>query len=124
MKKIIASGMALLLFLLSGTTTASAAAAENMGETPSGIAYTKLEEEIDKYIDVRKDTTSSVSIAYFNETENIASVIYGDTNTAENIKADEETVYEWGSISKVLVWISVMQRYEQGKIDIDEDIGN
>ena len=38
MKKIIASGMALLLFLLSGTTTASAAAAENMGETPSGIA--------------------------------------------------------------------------------------
>ena len=109
MKKIIASGMALLLFLLSGTTTASAAAAENMGETPSGIAYTKLEEEIDKYIDVRKDTTSSVSIAYFNETENIASVIYGDANTAENIKADEETVYEWGSISKVLVWISVMQ---------------
>ena len=124
MKKIIASGMALLLFLLSGTTTASAAAAENMGETPSGIAYTKLEEEIDKYIDVRKDTTSSVSIAYFNETENIASVIYGDTNTAENIKADEETVYEWGSISKVLVWISVMQLYEQGKIDLDEDIGN
>lgn len=124
MKKIIASGMALLLFLLSGTTTASAAAAENMGETPSGIAYTKLEEEIDKYIDVRKDTTSSVSIAYFNETENIASVIYGDANTAENIKADEETVYEWGSISKVLVWISVMQLYEQGKIDLDEDIGN
>ena len=122
MKKIIASELALLLFLLSGVTTAFAA--ENKGETPSVIAYTELEEEIDRYIDVRKDTTSSVSIAYFNETENIASVIYGDANTAENIKADEETVYEWGSISKVLVWISVMQLYEQGKIDLDEDIGN
>lgn len=122
MRKIIASGLALLLFLLSGATTAFAA--EDTGETPSGITYMELEEEIDKYIDVRKDTTSSVSVAYFNETEDIASVIYGEANTAENIKADEETVYEWGSISKVLVWTSVMQLYEQGKIDLDEDVRN
>lgn len=122
MRKMISSGLALLLFLLSGATTAFAA--EDTGETPSGIACTELEEEIDKYIDVRKDTTSSVSVAYFNETEDIASVIYGEANTAENIKADEETVYEWGSISKVLVWTSVMQLYEQGKIDLDEDVRN
>ncbi len=122
MRKIIASGLALLLFLLSGATTAFAA--EDTGETPSGITYMELEEEIGKYIDVRKDTTSSVSAAYFNETENIVSVIYGEANTAENIKADEETVYEWGSISKVLVWASVMQLYEQGKIDLDEDVRN
>ncbi len=38
----------------------------------------------------------------------IASAIYGEANTAENIKADEETVYEWGSISKVLVWTFLM----------------
>ena len=55
MKKIIASELALLLFLLSGVTTAFAA--ENKGETPCVIAYTELEEEIDRYIDVRKDTT-------------------------------------------------------------------
>ena len=91
MKKIIASELALLLFLLSGVTTAFAA--ENKGETPSVIAYTELEEEIDRYIDVRKDTTSSVSIAYFNETENIASFIYGKANVAEYIEADEETIY-------------------------------
>lgn len=120
MKKIIASELALLLFLLSGVTTAFAA--ENKGETPSVIAYTELEEEIDRYIDVRKDTTSSVSIAYFNETENIASFIYGKANVAEYIEADEETIYEWGSISKVLVWTSVMQLYEQGKINLDEDV--
>lgn len=120
MRKMIASVLAFLLFLLSGVTTAFAA--ENTEETPSGIAYMELGKEIDGYIDVRKDTTSSVSIAYFNETENIASVIYGKANAAENIKANEETVYEWGSISKVLVWTSVMQLYEQGKIDLDEDV--
>lgn len=122
MKKIIAGGLALLLLLLSGATTAFAA--EDTGKTPSGIAYTELKKEIDKYIDVRKDTTSSISVAYFNETEDVASVIYGEANAAENIKADEETVYEWGSISKVLVWTSVMQLYEQGKIDLDEDVKN
>lgn len=116
MRKIIAGSLALLLLFLSGATTAFAA--EDTGETPSGIAYKELKTEIDKYIDVRKDTTSSVSVAYFSETENIASVIYGKANAAEDIKADEETVYEWGSISKVLVWTSVMQLYEQGKLTL------
>ena len=41
MRKMIAGGLALLLLLLSGATTAFAA--ENMEETPSGIAYTELE---------------------------------------------------------------------------------
>lgn len=122
MRKIIAVGLSLLLLLLSGVTTAFAA--EDTEETPSGIAYTELEGQINEYIDVRKDTTSAVSVDYFNETENIASVIYGEANAAENIKADEETVYEWGSISKVLVWTSVMQLSEQGKIDLDEDVRN
>ncbi len=35
---------------------------------------------------------------------------------------DENTVYEWGSVSKLLIWISVMQLYEQGKLDLDKDI--
>lgn len=49
-------------------------------------------------------------------------MIYGDANTKENIKANEDTVYEWGSISKMLVWTSVMQLYEQGKIDLNADV--
>ena len=92
MRKMIAGGLALLLLLLSGATTAFAA--ENMEETPSGIAYTELEGQLNEYIDLRKDTTSSVSVDYFNKAEDIASVIYGKANVAENIKADEETVYE------------------------------
>jgi len=122
MEKMIAGALVLLLLLLSGVTTAFAAASTK--ETPSGIAYTELGGEIDRYIDARKGTTSSVSVTYFNKTEDVASVIYGEANVAENIKADQETVYEWGSISKVLVWTSVMQLYEQGEIDLDKDVRN
>lgn len=122
MRKMIAGVLAILLLIMSGTTTAFAA--ENGEQTPSGIAYPDLEKQIEDYIEVRKETTSSVSVTVFDGTDDIASVIYGDANTKDNIKADKDTVYEWGSISKMLVWTSVMQLYEQGKIDLNIDIQN
>lgn len=122
MRKIIAVILTVFLFITSGTMTAFAA--ESNGKTPSGIDYSKLKEQIEDYIDVRKETTSSVSVTVFNERSDIATVIYGDANTRDGIQADENTVYEWGSVSKMLVWTSVMQLWEQGKIDLEADIRN
>lgn len=119
MRKKIAGVLAILFMLGTGIT---AFAAENNGRTPSGIAYSDLEGQIEDYIDVRKETTSSVSVTLFDGTDDIASVIYGDANTKDGIKADADTVYEWGSISKMLVWTSVMQLWEQGRIDLNADI--
>lgn len=34
----------------------------------------------------------------------------------------ETTVFEWGSISKTFVWVSVMQLVEDRKIDLETDI--
>lgn len=122
MRKIVAGILAMLLLMMPGITTAFAA--ENNEQTPSGIAYSDLERKIEDYIEVRKETTSSVSVTVFDGTDDIASVIYGDANTKDNIKADKDTVYEWGSISKMLVWTSVMQLVELRKIDLDVDIRN
>ena len=108
--------------MMSGTGVAFAAA--NNEQTPSGIACSDLEKQIEDYIEVRKETTSSVSVTIFDGTDDIASVIYGDANTKDNIKADKDTVYEWGSISKMLVWTSVMQLAELWKIDLNADIRN
>lgn len=120
MRKMTAWILAILILMMSGTTTVFAA--DNNGQTPSGIAYSNLKKEIEDYIEVRKETTSAVSVTIFDGTDDIASVIYGDANTKDNIKADKDTVYEWGSISKMLVWTSVMQLYEQGKIDLNADV--
>lgn len=97
MRRKIAGVLAILFMLGTGTT---AFAAENNGRTPSGIAYSDLEGQIEDYIDVRKETTSSVFVTVFDGTDDIATVIYGDANTKDGIKADADTVYEWGSISK------------------------
>ena len=47
---------------------------------------------------------------------------FGYADRENGIVADADTVYEWGSISKTLVWVSVMQLWERGEIDLEKDI--
>lgn len=118
--KVICSVCAALIFL--GAVIPLSANAE---ESPMTISYEnkeQIEQAIIDYVDEFKEVTPSVSIIVFNNEQDICSVIYGESNVEEHNKADENTVYEWGSVSKLLVWTSVMQLYEQGKLDLNEDI--
>lgn len=45
---------------------------------------------------------------------------YRNYQTKEALQSDDK--FEWGSVSKILVYVSAMQLYEQGKLDFDEDI--
>ncbi|HEO1898509.1 TPA: beta-lactamase family protein [Streptococcus agalactiae] len=57
--------------------------------------------------------------------EIVFSKAYGYADLEKNIPMDfENTVFEWGSISKTFIWVSVMQLVEEGKIDLEEDIRN
>ena len=48
---------------------------------------------------------------------------YGYADIEKKIEVNpENTVFEWGSVSKLFVWTSVMQLVEQGKLDLKEDI--
>ena len=62
-----------------------------------------------------------MSVAVF-DGENDIHIIYGKSDIENDISANEDTVYEWGSVSKLLVWTSAMQLYEQGKLDLNKDI--
>lgn len=90
--------------------------------TPSGISYDDIHSEIDVYIKEYEEGLVSAGICVFDETGNIYEGYYGYSDMENGIPADEETVYEWGSISKLLVWLSVMQLKEQGKLDLETDI--
>ena len=104
-------------------TFAITANAENSTKiTPSGIAYKNIHTEIDKYIVRYEAGLASVEVAVFDSKGVIFSDYYGCSDMENNISADEHTVYEWGSVSKLFVWISVMQLWEQGKIDFNTDI--
>lgn len=90
--------------------------------TPSGLAYDNIKTEMDSYVNAYKDGLVSVAASVFDESGIIYTGYYGYSDIENTIPADEETVYEWGSTSKLLVWVSVMQLKEQGKLHLDTDI--
>lgn len=91
---------------------------------PSGLKYSELGQAIQNYIREHKSTTASVAISVFDNQHTIYQTYYGYTDIDNRIKSDEKSVYEWGSVTKLLVWVSVMQLWEQGKIDLNEDISS
>ena len=119
-----------ICFLLTVVSMASlciTAAAESTELTSEQLTVSyenreAVEKTITDFIEEKKTKTPSVSVTVFDDKQDICNIVYGYANIEGNVKADEETVYEWGSVSKLLVWTSAMQLYEQGKLDLNEDI--
>lgn len=101
----------------------SACAAETGAKKESGgTNYSDIASTIDEYIKEREGGLASFAVSVFDENGVIYDGYYGYSDIENNIKADENTVYEWGSCSKILVWISVMQQWERGNLNLDADI--
>ena len=90
--------------------------------TPAGIAYDMIGEELDRYVKKYEEGLASCEVAVFDREGIITSRYYGYSDIENKIPADENMVYDWGSTSKLLVWVSVMQQVERGNIDLDTDI--
>ena len=90
--------------------------------TPSGLAYSNIENEMDQFMEQYAAGLVSCEIAVFDQNGIITSKYYGFSDIENNVYADATTVYDWGSCSKILIWVSVMQQVERGNIDLDTDI--
>lgn len=91
---------------------------------PSGLPFDKAGEFIEKMAGTVADGTNtpSLSAVVFCGDETLYTGFFGEAYREDHIPADENTVYEWGSISKTMVWVSAMQLWEQGRLDLDADI--
>ena len=98
-------------------------AAEDRDITPSGIPYSKLQQQVDEYAaNYIGKTTTGAAIAIVKDGELILNSSYGYADLEKKLEVRKDTVFEWGSATKLLVWTSVMQLVEQGKLDLEEDI--
>lgn len=118
MKKIMVGLLVLTLFVNTSLTTF--ASGEEV--TPSGVAFKDVGEEIEKWAEENQDAYVAFNTAVFCKDELLYQGAFGYADRENNIAADADTVYEWGSITKTLVWVSVMQLWEQGKLDFETDI--
>ncbi|MBR4223996.1 MAG: serine hydrolase, partial [Oscillospiraceae bacterium] len=88
-------------------------------ELPSGITVASFEM---LYSDVGTFETASAQIGLFSDERILFKSSSGHTDIKHGTVPDDDSVYDWGSISKTFVWVSVMQLWEQGLIDLDRDI--
>lgn len=85
-------------------------------------SFSDIGRRIEEYVAQNKETTAGMSVAVFSEKETLYRNSFGYTDMANKVPVTEDSVMEWGSVSKLLVWVSVMQLVEQGKIVLEEDI--
>ncbi|MBQ8011772.1 MAG: beta-lactamase family protein [Oscillospiraceae bacterium] len=122
MKKIVSAITAVMLSLSACGTAWMASARDNTELTPSGIPYAEIGSSIDSYIAEREEGLASCAVSVFDESGVIYEGYYGWEDMDTRAETDEETVYEWASASKILVWTSVMQQWERGNLNLDADI--
>lgn len=77
---------------------------------------------IDAYVDEHCETLAGLAVSVMDSEDIIYTGYYGCADIENNIAVDDETVMEWGSISKLQVWVCVMQLKEKGLIDLNADI--
>src|SRR5699024_8189859 len=89
---------------------------------PSGLEYDEIETEIEAYVSEHEDTTAGMSVAVFDSDAVLHSDQFGYSDIDAGTPVSEDTVFEWGSISKLLIWVSVFQLWEEGEIELDNDV--
>jgi CubicO group peptidase (beta-lactamase class C family) len=72
--------------------------------------------------EMRKHDVTGLSIALVDDQRVVWAEGFGFADKAKDVRADPETVYQVGSISKVFTATSAMQLAERGRIDIDRPI--
>ena len=115
MRKARACSRALSLLLALALSFALSAAA--FAETPDALGA-----RLDAYIEERRETTAGLALAVFDRDGLIYQKNTGFADIENALPVSGETVFEWGSATKLLVWVSAMQLWEQGKLDLNADV--
>lgn len=121
-KKIVALVLAVVTLLCQGSPVMAMDSAEETRTFPSGTSYEAIGGEIEAFVAEHEETTTGMAVSVFDKDETIYRGYFGHADKENSLAVGQETVMEWGSATKLLVWVSVMQLWEQGKLDLESDI--
>ncbi|MBP2620118.1 serine hydrolase domain-containing protein [Streptococcus panodentis] len=112
----------LLTILSLGLFQPSTALAEESQKLPSGTDRNQIGQKIQDFVKEHEKTTAGMEMSVFDTNGTIYRGNFGYIDKEKGVKADDDSVFEWGSVTKLTVWVSVMQLWEEGEIDLEEDI--
>lgn len=128
MKHIIKKLAALLCsgaLLTAFTCPAISAEEETSPVLPSGLTIADVERELGSIASQNQsgeDYYAAALVGIFQGDDILYTDYFGNIDIANHIPADENTCFEWGSISKTFIWVSAFQLWEQGKLDLEQDV--
>ncbi|MCM1158820.1 MAG: beta-lactamase family protein [Bacteroidales bacterium] len=122
MKKLYRLFLSLLFIFILIFCNSPCSALAASGVLPSGIAYDELAQQIDAYVEEHRETTAGMETAVFTKDSILFHKEYGYINKEEKLELSPDSILDWGSISKTLIWVSAMQLWEAGLLDLDADI--
>ena len=108
----------LLLLLLAPLLCACSADAPEEKAVYTGT----LEEKIDAFYAEHESGAAGMQMAVLDRQGLVFKGYYGCADRERQLPFDETTVVDWGSSTKLLVWVSVMQLWEQGKLELEADV--
>ena len=108
--------------VISASSGGLAHAAEAGSPLPSGVRSGEIGREIEVFVDEHRDTLAGMAVSVFEKGSTLYEGYFGCIDKEAGTAVDENSVFEWGSASKTLVWVSVMQQAERGRIDLSADV--
>lgn len=87
---------------------------------PSGLKTEKVKEVCDTYTSENETAGGAVRLSVDGELS--YSVDFGYADKEAGIAITKDTVFEWGTASHLLVWVSVLQMEEDGLLDMQTEV--
>jgi CubicO group peptidase (beta-lactamase class C family) len=112
---------ALALIILAGTWSASAEMT-----VPAGLSSDEFSQQASVLLrEAAGQQAQGLALVLFSDTGILTSQGFGLADPAgQNPVLPDQTGFEYGSVSKVLVWLSLMQLAEAGKLSLTDDISH
>ena len=90
---------------------------------PSGTPYDQIGQKIEDYYKEHEKTSAGMATTVIDKDgQTIYQKNFGYMDKEKKLAVDDNSVFEWGSTTKITVWVSVMQLWEEGKINLETDI--
>lgn len=102
-----------------GETTADAAALPK-----EALKGEELISALEGFVEAEKANIAGGSVTVFEQDEILFDTDFGYADIAANLAVNDDTVFEWGDASRLLIWISIMQLVEDGKIDLQVPVAD
>jgi CubicO group peptidase (beta-lactamase class C family) len=87
-------------------------------QTPAG--WSSFAKTFQAYVD--SDRVVGASVALIKNGRVVNQLNTGFADRTANVRTDDQTIYHWGSITKALTAISIMQLRDRGKLSLDDKI--